>query len=671
MAWNDADQRKLERELKATRRMLESQKREASASAGQATQQRWDGVDEMVGRYLALAAGAVVACAGLVLGVGHLTARVFDGAWPSYAVDDAPGVLTRLLADPGDPAAAWEPVNGGGQPPGALAWWLTLIMAVLVVAALVALLLRLVSRREQDYVPLAADTDEAAGAEASLGGPAAPVGWRSARDLEAQGFKGGGVVVGTSGRRQLALDPLHSLMVVGPAHSGKTSGVAIPALLEWEGPAVAASTKDHLMDETIGWRSHLGEVLVYDPAGVNRYGQAGWSPLYDCSTWQGAIRMAQHLTAAAKASVGGRIDGGEPGRIDEGALWSSAMSMSLAPFLYAAAVSGRSVVETAEWIEREEQDEVIAVLGPIDEHAAHVHQTTFSRQDPSRSAYFHVMFQVLSVYSDPTVAATADRHEVVAGDLLNGGKDTIYLTAPEHDQSRFQPLFATIVRQIVTAVNERFASTGRPLHPPLLLVLDDAVGVASLEALAELASTGVTKGVQVVSTFEDLGRLADLPDQVRNLIVRNHRAKVVLPGDHGPGTAGLLLPGLVDEVAKGGGALVYGSDRPVRMQVRRWYDDEELKQRVATEKSQLRPGESRVRHGSRSPIDAEPDYQLVVEEAGFFGRRRRRPGSHRPVREPAPSTPEVDVGGRLVPSVEDILGRTGGSAADEEDDLTA
>jgi hypothetical protein len=391
--------------------------------------------------------------------------------------------------------------------------------------------------------------------------------------------------------------------------------------------------------------------------------------LFDCGTWQGAIRMAQHLTAAAKASVGGRIDGGDPSSIDEGALWSSAMSMSLAPFLYAAAVSGRSVVETAEWIEREEQDEVLAVLEPIDEHAAHVHQTTFFRHDAGRSAYFHVMFQVLSVYSDPTVAATADRHDVVAQSILDGGSDTVYLTAPEHDQSRFQPLFATIVRQIVTAVNEQFASTGRPLDPPLLLVLDEAVGVASLEALAELASTGVTKGVQVVSTFEDLGRLAGLPDNVRNLVVRNHRAKVVLPGEHGPGTAGLLRPGLVDEVAGGDGALVYGSDQAVPLQLRRWFDDEKLKQRVATEKSQLRPGESRVLR-NRSPVDEKPDYQLVTEAAGFFGRRRNRPIRHGPLREPAPSAAGVDVGGRHVPSVDDILGEAPGPTSGDEGDVT-
>src|SRR5262249_14434013 len=152
-------------------------------------------------------------------------------------------------------------------------------------------------------------------------------------------------------RTTLALAPLQSLLVVGPARAGKTTALAIPALLEWPGPAVVASTstKSHLVDDTIGWRRHRGGGHVFDPAMVSRYHRTGWSLLFDCGTWQGAIRMAQHLTAAAEATLGGWSEGDETGDGERGPLWTGAMAMALAPFLYAAAAEGRTVMEAAEW----------------------------------------------------------------------------------------------------------------------------------------------------------------------------------------------------------------------------------------------------------------------------------------------------------------------------------
>ena len=49
----------------------------------------------------------------------------------------------------------------------------------------------------------------------------------------------------------------HSLLVVGPTQSGKTSGLAIPALLEWQGPVLATSVKGDLLGHTEAARKAL------------------------------------------------------------------------------------------------------------------------------------------------------------------------------------------------------------------------------------------------------------------------------------------------------------------------------------------------------------------------------------------------------------------------------
>ena len=79
----------------------------------------------------------------------------------------------------------------------------------------------------------------------------------------------------------MAAERAQSVIVFGPTQSHKTSGFAVPALLEWEGPVVAASVKTDLIDHTIGHRRSCGEVQCFDPSGSTGLPSATWSPLAD------------------------------------------------------------------------------------------------------------------------------------------------------------------------------------------------------------------------------------------------------------------------------------------------------------------------------------------------------------------------------------------------------
>ncbi len=57
------------------------------------------------------------------------------------------------------------------------------------------------------------------------------------------------------------------MLVIGPTRSGKTSGLVVPNLLEWQGAAIVTSTKSELVDLTASHRRSLGPVCVYDPTG--------------------------------------------------------------------------------------------------------------------------------------------------------------------------------------------------------------------------------------------------------------------------------------------------------------------------------------------------------------------------------------------------------------------
>ncbi len=594
--------RRREQGQRDLQRRLDDIDRRGAGPGGRGADTRFRDLDDQLLVWVLPAA----ALAALPLLVGHLSALLVHGDWPRYSLRDAPGILARLVAHPGDPASAWEPVNTGGAVPGAVAWWGTFVV-VAVLTGLVALLVWAATRPAAGRAP-AAGGAPAPDRAAWAGPPARRALWLPKDDPDR-------LVVGVAGGRKLAVRDRHSLLVIGPAHSGKTSGVTVPAVVEWVGPVVVASTKGHLVDETIGWRSRQGEVHVYDPAAVTRYHRSGWSLLADCSSWHGAIRTAADLTLAARAAIG-VSDGGDGITVEgRGDLWRSSMAMSLAPFLLAAVASGRSIGVAAEWIEREERDEVLDVLQGVDREAARAHRMTFTRPDESRSRFLHAMHEILSVYEDPIVASSMDRHDIEPAELLDGA-NTLYLTAPEYDQDRLRPLCAMIVRRMLAAAYEMSARSGAPLDPPLLVVLDDVLGIAPIYDLAALASTGAARGVQIVSVFQDVAQIDDHYGDAADLVVKNHAAKLVLPS--GPGATArsadhLIGPEFVRDLGEGEAALLYRANPPMRVRLRPWFGDQELRRRVETPQDAVRPAE---REDTTVPLSVHEQSAAWTRRAG-------------------------------------------------------
>src|SRR5699024_891723 len=59
-----------------------------------------------------------------------------------------------------------------------------------------------------------------------------------------------------------------SLIVQGPARSGKTSRLLWPTVLAWDGPAVVTETRPDVFRQSAGARAERGPVWVWDPQGA-------------------------------------------------------------------------------------------------------------------------------------------------------------------------------------------------------------------------------------------------------------------------------------------------------------------------------------------------------------------------------------------------------------------
>lgn len=578
-------------------------------------------------RLLLVAVTAAAVVIVVVVATGHLATGLVGRGWPRYRLVDVPGIVGRVATHPSDPGRAWDAVNTGGAPPGPIVWWAVFVaIGALPVGGIALWCAR---RRRSSYSSAWATS-------------------RQLRQLRVRGDNHGRLVVGTSHRRKLAVEARHSLLVLGPTQTGKTTGLAIPAILEWPGPVIATSVKSDLIADTIGWRSEHGDVFVFDPAGCTPFIRSQWSPLAGCVTWPGAMRAAWELSTAAKSAVGTTMAVGD--------FWYNAAAKALAPLLFAAHHSGGSIADVARWVDREEKDEPLALLRALEPDAAVAHEATFRREDRGRSSLIQVMQSAVGPYLDPIVAESARRSEIVADELLDGGRHTLYLSAPPDEQDRLRPLFTVLLGQVISAAYKRAGRTGRPLDPPLLIVLDEAANIAPLENLPTIAATAASMGVQLVTVFQDLAQVRLRYGHAAGTVVNNHRAKLLLPaisdldtldlasrlvGDEevdrdshttdGSGRRSattathwrrLLPPELANRLRDGEAVLLYGNLPPARLRLRPWYCNRRLR-RLATHEHAPMPTPTSD-SAPPPPVATRDDTEVVSILEAARARRARR-----------------------------------------------
>jgi type IV secretion system protein VirD4 len=334
----------------------------------------------------------------------------------------------------------------------------------------------------------------------------------------------GRLVLGRSGRRLVAAEARQSVVVFGPTQSGKTTSLAVPAILGWEGPVLATSVKTDLVDHTARHRRAVGPVEVFDPAGATAYDSAPWSPLPVSRTWPAARRTAAALCEGAKASVGSMTDGD---------FWYAASAKLLAPLLFAAACGHRTTADVIRWVDTQEIEDVLDLLlaAGVPE-AVHAARACFAREERQRSSVYTTVETVLAPLADQR---EGERPPLDPAGLVDRA-GTLYVCAPAHDQRRLMPVFAAVTRAAIEHAYERVAATGRPLDPPLLVVLDEAANIAPLSDLDGLAATAAGHGVQLVTIWHDLAQVTARYGARATTVVNNHRAKLFLSGISDPQT---------------------------------------------------------------------------------------------------------------------------------------
>jgi len=566
-----------------------------------------------------------VALAGSVLvWLAAQTAALAFGAHHALhlGLSDMPGVLAGLTRHPGDPKLAF-PAGVRAALPGPLGAYTALALTLTLPAALTVLVVRVRPGRARER----------------------GAGWATAWQLRALrlGRRGRAwrLVLGRRWRfgRLVAAEACHSALVFGPPDSFKTAALVIPALLEWQGPAVATSVKPDVLRATIRRRAAMGEVWVYDPLGLSGVPAAQWTPLAHCGTYPKARKVAR--TFADAADISGL-------KQDDANYWTTLGAKLLAVLLYAAAGTGRSMADVARWVDTQDYTEVDQALEELGEAmAADAWAACKARPDNTRGSVFGTAETLLDVFGDPAVAASADGCDLDVAALLDGA-NTLYLYAPANEQGRLRPLFELLLGVVITAAEERAARQpdGMLAHR-LLLDLDEAGNCAALSKLPELATTARGQGIQLLTVWHDEAQLAWRYGKRAATVLNAHRAKLFLSGQADlasldlasrligdealtqtahttgePGRASVtasttwrrLAPAeALRQLKPGRAVLLYGHLPPTRLQLRAWFRDRRLRQLAAGIPDA--GGQAGVpQHARTAPVQALPGPATTLDE---------------------------------------------------------
>ncbi len=538
---------------------------------------------------------ALLAAGGAAWLWGGIAGSVFGGGWPHVAPGQLPGVLVSLPTRLSDPARAW-PAAARHELPGPAGFYAALGLLGGGAGGAASLLI-------------------AAGGLGRLGRRGAGARWARRADLRVlRGGRGrhGRLTLGRHGARLLYAEERHALVAFGPPQSGKSAGLAVPALLEWNGPAVASSIKTDLLGASVARRRAMGPVYIFDPFGLCGARAHTWSPLHGARSWDGALEMAWRLAAAAELDQR-NVEGGD--------FWGVAAEQRLAPLLFTAAATGTGMDGVVRWAYGQgtrELHEALARLGESTQdqeqlagaHAAYDAVRAFEAQsDRTRTSIEATAQALLRAYRFARVARSARSCEITPEGLLDQAA-TLYLIGDAKASKLLRPIFLALLSEVVDSAYERATLAGGRLELPLLLCLDEAGNVAPLPNLAEIASTAPGHNIQLVSIFHDLAQARSRYGQQAETVVNSHRARMLLPGvadldtlRYFAGLAGeeeardltrttgggattrssglrrrpLVAPEALRQLPEGHALLLYGRIPPAAIRLRVWFADRRLR----------------------------------------------------------------------------------------------
>lgn len=280
------------------------------------------------------------------------------------------------------------------------------------------------------------------------------------------------------------------MVCVMAPRSGKTSALAIPAILSAPGAVVLTSNKagSDAYAVTLESRSRSGQIWTFDPQQIAHARQEmWWNILSAARTPEGAYRLAGHFVSAT---------------INEGDqdFWSKSAQNTLASMFLAAALADRPVTDVLAWLANPSDRTPIDLLKDIGEDArADQLEGTVTGATETRDGIFETSRQLTACLLDPATATwvTDTRNRGTREfrpDEFVKSHDTLYLLSKDGGGGA-SAVIAAAADAVLTAATREAERLGGRLDPPLLCVLDEAANICRIADLPDLYSHLGSRGI--------------------------------------------------------------------------------------------------------------------------------------------------------------------------------
>ncbi|WP_285623802.1 TraM recognition domain-containing protein [Kineosporia sp. NBRC 101677] len=280
------------------------------------------------------------------------------------------------------------------------------------------------------------------------------------------------------------------ILAICAPRSGKTTCLAVPAVLDAPGPVLATSNKADLWTYTAGLRAEdTGEqVWTFDPQGITRRPQSFvWNALDGVSTVADARRLAGHFIQEVRRTK------------DAGDFWDRDAEDLLTGLLLAAALGGFSLTQVGAWLTSTSSVQPRNILA---EHGfAQLADVMTGRSQgavETREGVYATARAAAACLSDPAIMAWVTPSPGLA--LFNPARfavsrQTLYLLSKDGAGSAAPLVAAFADRVMLEAVAAAELAPGGRLDPPMVAVLDEAANVCRITELPRLYSHLGSRGV--------------------------------------------------------------------------------------------------------------------------------------------------------------------------------
>ena len=304
-----------------------------------------------------------------------------------------------------------------------------------------------------------------------------------------------------------------AVILAGP-RVGKTTSNVVPAIVDYSGPVKTSSNKPDTHDATREIRARTGDVWVCDPQYLTGTGtptvsgvQHGERPAF----WFDVLADVESL-AIARELVQIMIDTTVDADAKPDAYFHPTGKAMLVNYVFAAALTGKTLLEVDAWLGDPQDSEAIAILTARGfTAAAQQLKSTLAKPDRQRDGVLGTAQSWLAVITDPRYAAWlippagADRDRVPRFDparFVRSQADTLYLLSQEG------PASAAFVTTALNAAVDRAAIAyarslpNRRLATPLLSILDEAANTIRDTTLPDKASHYGSRGLPTIVVLQ-------------------------------------------------------------------------------------------------------------------------------------------------------------------------